>query len=60
LRFHRHRHPVVSTRCFTGMVRVGVKIPQDGNRVNWYEHVVMVHGHNNKNITRNVTPSHSI
>ena len=32
LRFHRHRHPVVSTRCFTGLVRVGVKIPQDGNR----------------------------
>ena len=34
LRFHRHRHTVVSTRCFTGMVRVGVKIPQDGNRAN--------------------------
>ena len=33
-RFHRRRHPVVSTRCFTGMVRVGVKIPQDGNRAN--------------------------
>ena len=32
LRFHRHRHPIVSTRCFTGIVRVGVKIPQDGNR----------------------------
>jgi hypothetical protein len=25
LRFHRRRHPVVSTRCFTGTVRVGVK-----------------------------------
>ena len=118
LRFHRHRHPVVSTRCFTGngtgwcenstrwksrklvrargggawacfahglqclcdgraccspralqlvicrsrgftgtvtllfqlvvhleMVRVGVKIPQDGNRANVYGHVDMVHGH---------------
>jgi hypothetical protein len=45
LRFHRHRHPVVSTCCFTGMVRVGVKIPQDGNRANRYEHVAAVHGH---------------
>jgi hypothetical protein len=44
---HRHRHllSVVSTRCFTGMVRVGVKIPQDGNRAIVYEHVAMVHGH---------------
>ena len=30
---------------FTGMVRVGVKIPQDGNRANRYGHVVMVHEH---------------
>jgi hypothetical protein len=45
LRFHRHRHPVVSTCCFTGMVRVGVKIPQDGNRANVYGHVAMVHRH---------------
>ena len=45
LRFHRHRHPVVSTRCFTGMVRVGVKIPQDGNRANRYGHVAVVHEH---------------
>jgi hypothetical protein len=45
LRFHRHRHPVVSTRCFCGMVRVGVKIPQDGNRANRYGHVAVVHGH---------------
>jgi hypothetical protein len=36
-RFHRHRHTVVLTGCFTGMVRVGVKIPQDGNRANMYE-----------------------
>jgi hypothetical protein len=42
-RFHRHRHPVVSTRCFTGIVRVGVKIPQDGNRTNMNEHVAVVH-----------------
>jgi hypothetical protein len=26
------------------MVRVGMKIPQDGNRANWYEHVAVVHG----------------
>ena len=45
LRFHRHRHPVVSTWCFTGLVRVGVKIPQDGNRANKYGHVVMVREH---------------
>ena len=45
LRFHRRRHPVVSTRCFTGMVRVGVKIPQDGNRANGTEHVAVVHEH---------------
>ena len=32
LRSHRHRHPVVSTFGFTGLVQVrvvGVKIPQD-------------------------------
>ena len=29
---------------FTGMVRVGVKIPQDGNRANKYEHVAVVRG----------------
>ena len=40
-----HRHPVVSTGCFTGMVRVGVTIPQDGNRANKYRHVAVVHGH---------------
>jgi hypothetical protein len=45
LRFHRHRHPVVSTRCFTELVRVGVKIPQDGNRANRYEDVAVVHEH---------------
>ena len=45
LRFHRHRHPVVSTRGFTGMVRVGVKIPQDGNRANVYDYVTVVHRH---------------
>jgi hypothetical protein len=45
LRFHRHRHTVVSTCCFTGPVRVGVKIPQDGNRTNRYGHVTVVHGH---------------
>ena len=45
LRSHRHCHPVVSTRCFTGIVRVGTKIPQDGNRANRYEHAAVVHGH---------------
>ena len=45
LRFHRRRDTVVSTCCFTGMVRVGVKIPQDGNRANKYKHVAMVHVH---------------
>ena len=45
LRFHRRRDTVVSSCCFTGMVRVGVKIPQDGNRVNVYEHIVFVHEH---------------
>ena len=44
-RFHRHRHPVVSTRCFTGIVRVGTKIPQDGNRANVNGHVAVVHKH---------------
>ena len=42
LRFHRRRHPVVSTRCALEMVRVGVKIPQDGNRANMHEHVAVV------------------
>ena len=27
------------------MVPVGMKIPQDGNRANTYEHVAVVHGH---------------
>ena len=39
------RHPVVSSCCFTGMVRVGVKIPQDGNPANVYSQVAVVHGH---------------
>ena len=45
LRFHRGRHPVVSSCCFTGLVRVGVKILQDGNRANRYGHVAVVHEH---------------
>ena len=45
LRFHRHQHPVVSTCCFTGMARVGVKIPQDGNRANKYSNVAVMHKH---------------
>jgi len=45
LRVHRRRHPVVSSRCFSGMVRVGVKIPQDGNRTNVYVCVAVVYEH---------------
>ena len=45
LRFHRRRHPVVSTRCSLGLVRVGVKIPHDGNLTNVYEHAAVLHGH---------------
>jgi hypothetical protein len=45
LRFHRHRHTVVSTRGFTGLVRVGVKIPPNGNRSNVYRHVYVVRWH---------------
>ena len=45
LRFHRRRHPVVSTGCFTGLVRVGVKIPQDGNRANVNGHVATEYEH---------------
>ena len=45
LRFHRRRHTVVSSCCFTEMVRAGVKIPQDGNRANVYGHVAVVHVH---------------
>jgi hypothetical protein len=45
LRFHRHRHTVVSTWCFSGMVRVGVKIPQDGNRTNTHGHIFTAPSH---------------
>ena len=46
LRSHQRRHPVVTTRCFTGLkVRVGAKILQDGNRANVYGHVAVVHEH---------------
>ena len=41
--------PAPAPCCFnslsTGTVRVGVKIPQDGNRANKYEHVAVVHEH---------------
>ena len=39
------RHVVVSTCCFTGLVRVGLKFPQSGNRANVYAHVVVVREH---------------
>ena len=34
-----------SKPCFCGLVRVGVKIAQDGNRANTYKHVAVVHEH---------------
>ena len=37
--------PCCFKSLFTGMVRVGAKIPQDGNRANRYRHVAMVPGH---------------
>jgi len=37
--------PVVSTCCSTGLVRVGLKFPQDGDRANAYVYVAMVHSH---------------
>ena len=49
LRFHRRRHPVVSTCCFnllfTGLVYDGLKFLVDGNRTNTYGHVALVHPH---------------
>ena len=42
--------PAPSPCCFNslfhcGLVRVGVKIPQDGNRANVHNHVAVVRGH---------------
>ena len=48
LRSHRHRHTVVSTCCFTGMARVGVKIPLNRNRTNMY--VAVVHEYFGTNV----------
>ena len=45
LRFHRRRHLVVSTCGSLETVRVGLKIPQDGNRANKYGHLYAVRGH---------------
>ena len=39
------RHVVVSTGCFTGLVRVGVSFLLNGNRANVYAHVVVVREH---------------
>ena len=36
---------VVSTGCFTGLVRVVLKFPLNGNRAKVYAHVVAVRGH---------------
>ena len=38
-------HVVVSSRCCTGLVRVGLKFPLNGNRAKVYAHVVVVCGH---------------
>ena len=48
LRSHRHRHTVVSTCCFTGMARVGVKIQLNRNRTNMY--VAVVHEYFGTNV----------
>jgi hypothetical protein len=42
-RFHRHRHPVVSTCCFTGLVRVGLNRLLNGNHMNMFWRVLMLH-----------------
>jgi hypothetical protein len=42
LRFHRHRHPVVST-CFTGLVRVGLNRLLNGNHMNMFWRVLLLH-----------------
>ena len=39
------RHVVVSTRCFTGLVRDGLKFPLDETCTNKYAHVVVVREH---------------
>ena len=36
---------VVSGRCFTGLVGVGLNYPLNGNRANVYAHVVVVREH---------------
>ena len=38
-------HVVVSTRWFTGLVRVGLNFPLNGNPANVYAHVVVVREH---------------
>ena len=43
--FSGARHVVVSSRCFTGLVRVGVYLPLNGNPANVYAHVVVVREH---------------
>ena len=39
------RHVVVSSCCFTGLVRVGVNFPLNGNRANVHMHMAVVLGH---------------
>ena len=40
----RRRHVVVSSRCFTGLVRVGLNFPLNGNRANMHAHVAVMRG----------------
>ena len=43
--FSGARHVVVSSCCFTGLVRVGVNVPLKGTCANVYAHVVVVRVH---------------
>ena len=45
LRFQRRRHVGVTSCCFTGLVRVGLNFPLNGNRANMHAHVVAVCEH---------------
>ena len=43
--FSGGRHVVVSTGCFTGLVRVGLNVPHNGTCTNVHAHVVAVREH---------------
>ena len=48
--FTNGRHVVVSSRCFTGLVRVGVNFLLNENPVNVYAHVVVVREHERRTV----------